>query len=313
MEIQNLNPDLPIISVQSMDEVTAFGLLLGASGLAVVLLRGVWERRGELALLRALKAHVGGTGDENAIARQVRQQLEAILRLPTLAKRFAPPRSRKFKNVVEYLSLNPDDRFLWGTTFGWLAVHALGEITSSGSLRGHVESAQTSRAWLDEFLIGNALAHALRGLGLEESAGRALHVIRLLTRHQHWFEIFEGSDGAGAYLVSWLVDPEVQQFIGVHRYGGVVWFNKEAFEDLVRWMFRLQVIHLTADPLRPAVQVAQAIQAAFDSVIKIGQLEADSAYRFEDLMDSARQIGVPKYRPRGAGTRTRHKRASKPK
>lgn len=30
------------------------GLLLGAAGLAIVLLRGVWERRGELALLRAL-------------------------------------------------------------------------------------------------------------------------------------------------------------------------------------------------------------------------------------------------------------------
>src|SRR5262249_50624918 len=30
------------------------GLVLGALGLAVVLLRGVWERRGELALLRAL-------------------------------------------------------------------------------------------------------------------------------------------------------------------------------------------------------------------------------------------------------------------
>ena len=31
-----------------------FGLLLGAFGLAVVMLRGIWERRGELALLRAL-------------------------------------------------------------------------------------------------------------------------------------------------------------------------------------------------------------------------------------------------------------------
>jgi hypothetical protein len=31
-----------------------FGLVLGSLGLAVVLLRGVWERRGELALLRAL-------------------------------------------------------------------------------------------------------------------------------------------------------------------------------------------------------------------------------------------------------------------
>ena len=30
------------------------GLILGALGLAVVLLRGVWERRAELALLRAL-------------------------------------------------------------------------------------------------------------------------------------------------------------------------------------------------------------------------------------------------------------------
>src|SRR5207302_7664470 len=30
------------------------GLVLGSLGLAVVLLRGVWERRGELALLRAL-------------------------------------------------------------------------------------------------------------------------------------------------------------------------------------------------------------------------------------------------------------------
>jgi ABC-type antimicrobial peptide transport system permease subunit len=31
-----------------------FGLLLGAGGLAVVMLRSVWERRGELALLRSL-------------------------------------------------------------------------------------------------------------------------------------------------------------------------------------------------------------------------------------------------------------------
>jgi len=30
------------------------GLVLGAVGLAIILLRGVWERRGELALLRAL-------------------------------------------------------------------------------------------------------------------------------------------------------------------------------------------------------------------------------------------------------------------
>jgi ABC-type antimicrobial peptide transport system permease subunit len=38
------------------------GLLLGSLGLAVVLLRGVWERRAELALLRALGYRRGALG-----------------------------------------------------------------------------------------------------------------------------------------------------------------------------------------------------------------------------------------------------------
>src|SRR5918998_153023 len=38
------------------------GLLLGTLGLAVVLLRSVWERRGELALVRALGYRRGGGG-----------------------------------------------------------------------------------------------------------------------------------------------------------------------------------------------------------------------------------------------------------
>src|SRR5262249_30524809 len=38
------------------------GLVLGSLGLAVVLLRGAWERRGELALLRALGWRRGALG-----------------------------------------------------------------------------------------------------------------------------------------------------------------------------------------------------------------------------------------------------------
>ena len=48
------------------------GLLLGAVGLAIVLLRSVWERRGELALLRALGfregAALAGAGGERVPA-----------------------------------------------------------------------------------------------------------------------------------------------------------------------------------------------------------------------------------------------------
>src|SRR5207249_3414373 len=40
--------------LETFQALGALGLLLGALGLAVVLVRSVWERRGELALLRAL-------------------------------------------------------------------------------------------------------------------------------------------------------------------------------------------------------------------------------------------------------------------
>src|SRR5262249_55762681 len=48
--------------LSSCQALGALGLLLGAVGLAVVLLRGVWERRAELALLRALGYRRGVLG-----------------------------------------------------------------------------------------------------------------------------------------------------------------------------------------------------------------------------------------------------------
>ncbi len=54
--VERLNSYLAVIStyLSTFQALGGLGLLLGSLGLAVVLLRGVWERRGELALLRAL-------------------------------------------------------------------------------------------------------------------------------------------------------------------------------------------------------------------------------------------------------------------
>ncbi len=54
--VERLNVYLEVVStyLSTFQALGGLGLLLGSLGLAVVLLRGVWERRGELALLRAL-------------------------------------------------------------------------------------------------------------------------------------------------------------------------------------------------------------------------------------------------------------------
>jgi ABC-type antimicrobial peptide transport system permease subunit len=62
--VERLNAYLAVENtyLSTFQELGALGLLLGSLGLGVVLLRGVWERRGELALLRALGFRRGTLG-----------------------------------------------------------------------------------------------------------------------------------------------------------------------------------------------------------------------------------------------------------
>jgi glycosidase len=220
---------------------------------------------------------VEGTGDETAIAREVRQKLEAILHLET---GFFP------KNLVSRLR---DDSAAWPTLLGWLFTHALGKVVDETNFE------QISRSWIDEWLLGKIIAGALRDLGLDEvAAGQAVTTIKILTSHQRWPEIQvpenkkkgkEKEQRAYQVLESWLRDDEVQGFLQVNRYQGVLWFNKESFEQLLWWMMLLAVVELTADPLRPTAEVAQEIAAAHDIVRQLQRAEEGSGYQVEKLLE----------------------------
>jgi hypothetical protein len=87
-------------------------------------------------------------------------------------------------------------------------------------------------------------------------------------------------------LESWLRDDEVQRFLQVNRYGGALWFNKEAFEQLLGWMLRVAVVALTVDPLRSKAEVAQEIAACYELVAKLQQAEEESGYQVEGLLEA---------------------------
>ncbi len=269
-------------------------------------------------LLREIKQLTAGSGDETTIAQEIRQKLEALLHLPVLRSRFPLPRSRKYKWATEYLQAGPpaefttsegeglragpsaplpsaalgtgraglrDDPAAWPTLLGWLFTHALGKVVDEAAF------ARISRSWIDEWLLGKIIAGALQDLGLDEGAAwQAVTTIKILTSHQRWFET-EAPKKKQAYRVleSWLKDDEVQQFLQVNRYRGVLWFNKEAFEQLLWWMLLVAVVTISADPLRSAAEVSQEIVTAYDIVRKLQQAEEESGYQVEKLLEAARR------------------------
>jgi glycosidase len=236
-------------------------------------------------LLREVKQFAGGTGDETALAREVRNRLEAILQLPVLASHFPSPRSRKYQAATNYLTANlNDDPSVWGTLLGWLFTHALGQVVSESDFE------QQSRSWMDEWLLGKIIASVLGDFGLsDEAAWRGVTLIKLLITHQRWFETpAPGKKQASQVLESWLKDGETQQFLQVNRYQGVLWFNHEAFEQLLWWMLTLAAVAISADPLRPATKVAKEIAAGYNLVQELRRAEQKSQYQVDKLLAAVR-------------------------
>jgi hypothetical protein len=130
-------------------------------------------------------------------------------------------------------------------------------------------------------------------MGMEEgTAWREVELIRILTSHQDWFDIEKPEEvQAFQILRTWLEDSDVQRFIQVNRYQGVLWFNHESFEELLEAMLSIAIVDVIAsfgeqdlDPDGGAS--TNRILAPRQIIREIQDAEQDSNYQVERLLES---------------------------
>ena len=217
-----------------------------------------------------------GTGEEGALARRTRRDLEVILQLPVFDGRVPVP-----EPVGEDLRVGlGDEPLTWASALGWAFVHRLGGVVEAEG------SAERSRAWVDEWLLGRIIAGAVVDLGQTETeAWRAVSLVKILAAHQSWFET-AGPLQKRAHLLleSLFRDPEVQAFLEVNRYQNVLWFNKEAFERLLWGLLLSATVASAADPTRPASEVAAEIAERHGVLQQLKRAAERSGYRVEALL-----------------------------
>ncbi len=220
-----------------------------------------------------------------AIARKVRNDLEAVLQLPMPELLTAAPGA--FRTVREALEGN---LALWGGLLSWVFVHALGEIG------GDPDSAERSRSWIDEWLLGKIIRATLQGLGVDEAtAAHTLTAVKFATSHQ---SILRGhtKEHADIILGALLQDGDVQQFLGVNRYRDILWFNKENFEQLLVWMLLLAAITSSGKTGRSG---PEEIVARYTVVKQLRQAASASEYQVEKLRAAITK--TKRAQPVGAG------------
>jgi hypothetical protein len=250
-----------------------------------------------LTLLSAARDLISGSGSPEPAAREQRHRLEAVLTLPALAECYPAPRSRKYSAALKYLAGKKEQENLnWGGRLAWVFTHNLGKM------QDEEEGGEISRSWMDEWLLGKSAAQTLVDLGsAEERAWQTVQILKLMIGHQDWCGRFlKSKEAPFQTLQSWLRDGEVQRFLGVNRHQGVLWYNKEAMEELLWWMFNAAVIQITAD-FKAVVGEAEApgsgeaahpaagqITACYEIIRRIQEADAAAGYRVEKLLEGAR-------------------------
>ncbi len=172
----------------------------------------------------------------------------------------------------------------WATVLVWILVRHL------GGFGGREDARELARIRLDEWYVGSTLADLLSRLGEDrEAARRRVAAVDLMLAGEGW-EKRSGDPESGLrdVVAEVFSSPEGQRFLGVHRYDDVGWFNREAFEDLVRWfVVTAAVDSVTGD----GDASAETISGLGRTVERLLATAERSNYRVSDLLEGLRPRG----------------------
>jgi len=248
-------------------------------------------------------------GEENdkLVAEELKQKLGVLLRLPVFDQLWTSPPA-DFTQALAYLELNSKtpsngknltsgDPRAWGVLLSWLLTHAIGKCFTAVN----VEADELSRVWMDDWLLGKVLQNTLVDLGIDRyTAGKMIDLVRVLVAHHSWWkEVIPTKGKAKArpkdntyrLLQTWLNDDGFQIFIGMNRYNEIVWFNKEAFDEMLWWLYVIAIVEIQAaedlSKKKSTARVVDQITACYTVIRKLQAAEADSEYQVERLLKAA--------------------------
>ena len=195
------------------------------------------------------------------------------------------PIARMTRHLVEGFA----EPGFWATVLVWILIRRLGVLTEPENAR------ELARGWLDTWYVGSTLADLLTDLGMtREAARRHVTAVKLMIAGAGWDKRAEdAASGLRDVVVEAISDPEGQQFLGVHRHDDVRWFNREAFEELARWlMVTAAVDSVTGDGAASETAVVE-LDRTIEPLLAIAER---GGYRVKALLEAIQSQKDPQRR-----------------
>jgi glycosidase len=239
-------------------------------------------------------AIVENRNDESTIrsmVQEVRSMLEAICGIPQLRPIGDTPASAEYSQATKMLKEHLDcEAIVWGTLLAYIYIHPLGKLVEEE------QSVERSRSWVDEFLFGRVIARSIQELGESENGSwRSVQIVKSLISHARWpycLGLVDKIDSEikpmslKSLLQDWLSDIEIQRFVQINRYQGILWFNKESLEDFLEWMLISGCLEIMTDDNVNSSDIDMYIIKLYEIIERLRSASDTSGYKVEGLLEA---------------------------
>jgi hypothetical protein len=258
------------------------------------------------ALLNEVKKFTGGTGDVNSLTSQIKFETSALIWITQLRDYQIGKNAGEYRKAIKYLDSGYKNLGISTSSKNgintilliWIFTHYLGYV--SYHKQNEISYAmEQSRSWIDEWMLGKIVVDVLVDMGIEKySASKNLLLVKILTSNSDWFPLYENqTKNIHDILNTMLADTSVQEYLQINRHKGVLWFNKEAFDEFVWWMFLTALVGIIADEelilnndrlLKGNFQ--KRVEKCYSVIKVLLEEESFSGYQVEKLLESIENI-----------------------
>lgn len=243
------------------------------------------------SLLESAATFQGSSHDVDHITAKVSQELAGILKISFIQENLPILETLDGERIYTYLfgsqdtitGLSTGDPETWAILLGWLFTYRLGQVSTEQPYAG------LSRSWIDQWRLHKILETTLSEMGIEPGDfGHALAHVKIMTSHADWFNTLASAHQQTYQLLeSWLRDNEIHKLLEINRHQGILWFNKEAFEKFLWWMFTVALVQLIPD-IQSHKDNSTKLFNCYKIVQELLIAEKSSEYQVEKLIAALR-------------------------
>ncbi len=229
-----------------------------------------------------VKTFSGGTRDHGGLVTAFETSLRRLLLHPFDGDTLSLPGARRALSFITPILTNRQALFY--TSLAWLMIHPIGRVLCEGN-----DAIDQARSWIEDWHLGTIVGELFIDLGMSDTEGSGMvTVAKLLTTHQEWF--IDGED-PGAYSIARKLqkDGEVRQFIAVNRYRDVLWFSKEAFEELLAWLLLAAFLTLPAGTGLSEEESDRRLGLLTEAMEELKQAAETAGYQVEHFFRALRE------------------------